>query len=400
MGESSGKSETSVLCRVGTILWKICDPIIENRKRSLEFDEWSERQTEGLLKALDKDSRVTETGRLGFSGGKPDRYAFYPSEIDGALFDDILSERNMFMALQLYDNISFTVKVPLKNQPKHYDVDDVPAEEYSAVWNGHTLYVAWQQEGQSIPRSGGHVVVDILSDAVRSIGHDLFVQSCEPSCSNQFMHTTIRIVEPDPENEQQEYISPLSWNAVLLHDEEPADLKGMLSRVAQSLDNTVDNFAVFKNRSRQLINLEGLIRDETRILLSHYYQTQRHSLRPLVTRMVDYRKKRGWSRDIRLHLARVWLGMILLENTRRTWSEYRRRFDIDVDNSESESLFMTDYRDDLERVKSLQLDRLEAAATQISERLDSGAVVSATQIGALAGGFAGGAVGLLANLLT
>jgi hypothetical protein len=330
--------------------------------------------------------------------GKPGSFRFFPGQSFETSADDLLRSTDSFLGLRIYDNIVFEVKVPVKNQPKHYGADDVPSDEYIAAWDGITLYVAWRNKSGYIPRSGGHIVTGILSDALVKMGDILYNQACEPNCTNQFMHTTL-ICLPGEEGKEIRMGSRVDLSAQIL-DPNPNDLHGLLKRLAVLLDDGAKYFATFKNLGNRLAWVESLVRTDTDLLLNHYYEMQNRKVLSMKTRVKKMRETRSIKTDIRLRLARVWLGLSNIETLRRAIAENQVLFENDKIENKTEALFEVDYRDDLNKIQTLDTERLEAMALQVSERLDSGAVVSATTYGALAGGFAGGALGVLANFIS
>jgi hypothetical protein len=69
--------------------------------------------------------------------------------------------------------------------------------------------VIWEQDNNHVPPSGGHIVIDVLRDAVSAEqGDELVNQACSSYCSFKFMHPTMPLKqltddERDELNENQ-----------------------------------------------------------------------------------------------------------------------------------------------------------------------------------------------------
>ena len=97
------------------------------------------------------------------------------------------------------DPIAFQLHVPAKNQPKVFDSDTIPSEDYFVLWDGGNLLVGWEQPaGGHVGSSGGHIVEEVVEQAVERAGVDLMVQACNPDCACVFLHTAIHaVVQPE-----------------------------------------------------------------------------------------------------------------------------------------------------------------------------------------------------------
>jgi hypothetical protein len=72
------------------------------------------------------------------------------------------------------------VDVPAKNQRRIIESDSLP-NRYDIYWDGEVCLVGWEHNSdESIPLSGGHVVIDVTKTALEALDFGLYVQACNP----------------------------------------------------------------------------------------------------------------------------------------------------------------------------------------------------------------------------
>lgn len=145
-----------------------------------------------LLQALNADPRVLEVVAPDLNDYWTSRMSMYPDR-PRASTGGILTGNDSFKALALSSYLRFQIRVPIKNQPMHGGAQDIPSDTYWVAWNGVSVFVMWEQKGDWIPISAGHVVEDVLRDVLEAISCSLYVQACGPGCDYGFMHTSIQI---------------------------------------------------------------------------------------------------------------------------------------------------------------------------------------------------------------
>jgi hypothetical protein len=172
------------LFRMGTFFWSVhpdTDP-----------DEAGEKLVKDVVSQLTSDSRVTYVVPPDFEHGFCSSQTFYPSAVEN--FQAMMFGSDALEALEVTPPIMFRIQVPIKNQPlREGRYADIPSDSYWAAWNGITLVVMWSQYDDEIPMSGGHVVIDVLRDAVAASGAKLVNQACSSGCSFKFIHSTMVI---------------------------------------------------------------------------------------------------------------------------------------------------------------------------------------------------------------
>lgn len=374
-------SQAQRLMRVGTWLWVIPPSV----------GATNEELSEALGKALQADTRVLQVNVPPLNPHWTGRRRVYPDRKRTSPAA-IRTGEDALQVLELSEHVTLQVRVPVKNQPTHGGFDDVPSDTYWVAWDGVSVFVLWEQFNADETISGGHVVADILRDAVESVGSDLYVQSCSPGCDFMFLHRTLRVVF-DPEVDlfaiRQDAGTRLLDMAVGL-DREPAKLMELLPILLKS---TVSDFANFKNLGRRLIDLEEVCRQDLTHLL-HHYQQHAQLVAQGVGRaaLLERWRERGWRREASALVSDVWLALANMETLRRGWD--RERQDV-ARETDVLPLFDLDFARDVTEVEATNMSAVAGSVTQVAAELNNRLVVVATGWGALAGGLAGGLVGLL-----
>lgn len=288
----------------------------------------------------------------------------------------------------------FQVRIPIKNQHAHAGTNDIPSDTYFVTWDGVSVFILWEQDDENIPISGGHVVAEVLDDALDAVDSALYVQSCNPGCEYMFLHQTIQLLE-DSEVDDFEIKTGKRDQEVLVTFDELDDPSMQVIWVALSLGGAMENFAEFKNYGRRLIDLEHACRLDLGHLLTHYAdhaELVHLGWKPKYLRLRW--RNRGWRKEARSLVASVWLALANIESVRRRWDQERLNI---ADDAEYVPLFSADFSRDVVTIDSLRLEPVSENVNQIAGWLDNRAVVWATSLGALAGGLAGGAATLIGS---
>lgn len=392
------KARHKRMLRMGTFFWKLPPKMRDTTIDGLAL-------VRQLVARLREDPRVVLVR-------DPDRdfdtdytrETFYPS--DASDLDSILFGTDVMTALCKSFPIAFRVRVPIKNQPLRDGVADIPSDTYTAVWNGVTLVVLWSQADDAIPFSGGHIVIDVLRDAVEGEpGSSLINQACSPGCQFQFMHPTIRL---DPLTADQiddgvdfnlSKIPGRDHFIIAASDADDDDEIEAALGLTYTLIHTANQFANVKTLGQRIIAIEDTARNELSNAIALQYKKAKISLLPLQQRVYARWKSRSTTRQLRETLFALYLCLTNLEKVMRIWEEESRTFKERASEEGLLPFFEGDSKSDEVRIQSLRLNHLESAVEQVSESLNNSAMVAATLGGALAGGLAGGALGAVATAI-
>lgn len=395
----SATADAVRVLRIGTFYWQL--PTGPQAPRH-EFATLA-RQLAGRLRS---DPRVVSV-RDPDSDRDTTEYrleTFYPAEAPD--LDSILFGSDAMTALFRSFPIAFRVRVPVKNQPIHDGVADIPSDTYTAAWNGVTLVVLWTQNTDHIPLSGGHIVIDVLRDAVEGQpGASLVNQACSANCHFQFMHPAIRL-EPVPFDDAEDGVdfrlSEVPGRRHFLVCTSTADDEDDFEHVlglTYTLIHTADQFATLKSLGRRVISIEETAREELSKAIAIQYEESKNALLPVHERVGKKWTFRQKKRNLRKSVIALWLCIANLETLIRSWEEERRTFIESASEDGQLPFFEIDSKSEDALIQSLRLDHLESAVEQVSQSLNNSAMVAATLGGALAGGLAGGALGALATAI-
>lgn len=251
----------------------------------------------------------------------------------------------------------------------------------------------WEQQDEFLPISGGHAVEAVLEDVLARIDCRLYVQSCSPNCDFLFVHQTIQIDADEGatsfafQGKGDGY--PITYLAEFrIHDPtEEVVLLGLAIRHA------VGNFADFKNVGRRLIDLEGEVREDLAHLLAHYHSHAMLAAAGMSPKTLKRRwQSRGWRREAWSLVSGIWLAMANMESLRRAWRDEQ---DYLADGEDVAPLLLRDFARDIASVEALDLHPVAETVSQVTAALNNQTAARAASWGALAGGVAGGATGIL-----
>jgi hypothetical protein len=344
---------------------------------------------DAVVRALESDPRVT-------SVNAPDKiedewsvpWKVLPSPADRT---GLITGNDALHGLRFSDPIRFSVDVPEKNQRRVLDTDEVP-RRYQAVWDGVILLVTWTMSTDaSMPMSGGHVVSEILSDATKNAGYDLYVQACNAACDYEFAHTSLRFRRrksgEDVEYLESKYFSEVE--ALVPEGDDP------IEEVFWDLSRLAFEFTHLKNLGRRILEIEGDGRSAVSRLLAIDVERSELALAGPWQRIRSAWGLRGWRRASRREIARVWAALANIELLTRQWDSIRFPFEQESKERGRDSLFRRDYADEVDRVASFNPEVLRASVQESAIRLDNKALFLVTGMGAVAGAVAGGIVGAI-----
>jgi hypothetical protein len=259
------------------------------------------------------------------------------------------------------------------------------------------LLVTWKLgRTEPMPMSGGHVVKEILHDALLRVGHELYVQGCNPGCTHDFAHTTIRFL-PGPEGLEEVEFRDSPWfaEAEALVPSMPEEI--LRNYVYLDISLAVRDFTKLKNLARRILETEAAARSALGSLMWLNYKRAQLPSEPIGESLQRRWEMRGWRAESHRLIARVWLALAGIETLRRQWSADRFSFEDGLDTRGQATLFKLDYADEVDRVASLDLELMRSGVQEAAGRLDSGALLRVTAIAAVAGAVTGGLVGAVAS---
>jgi hypothetical protein len=350
-----------------------------------------------LRSALEEDPRVQWV-----RGGIPEKhwdqqpqyYPFPPNSYESSLLGT-----DLVRSFTLSDEFTFKVHVPKKNQPKRYDVDDIPTEDYLAKWNGEVLAVFFEHAPTyDVAFSAGQVVGDILQEVTEQVGLGLYRQGCSLSCDDLFSHTSLAIIpsehavegpividEPKdapPDMPLMEAYVPVSWDM-----QEIADTCFLELKVA------IAYFYRMKNTAHRLLHVDHMMTHERSDLLELQYQRAKFPEARLSRKVQELWKLRSWSNKAQAAMARLWLQVSEIEDLKRTWSRERFEYRRDAAQFGRELLFLIDDDDDVSSIEEIDLSLTQSALDNAAGRLDARSISLITLVATLAGGIGGALVG-------
>lgn len=374
--------------RAGTFLWRLSAKQAADLREAEDPFAIEAKWLFDLKTALQEDSRVTDISQsnldLHYSGTE----TYYPS-LGRTTKDAIISGSDAFEVFYFSGPIFIQIHVPTKNQPLHHGADDIPSEDYVISWDGTTVVVAWEQEDEALPLSGGHIARSILEAAVEQVGSSLYDQACTPMCRNLFFHSVGVLRESIDPGSEPTYHSSLEHRGVDVSVPSADDLEDALKWFLLDTSLTIHMFAEFKNVGRRLLDVHKIAEAATSRLLALQYFEASAAMGSRIMKIKRFRTSTANRREMRSLLATAWLCISHIETLRRQWSELENSLAHDDSRPFIEVFLATDFAGDRQRVRDVQTAPLRAALDNVSVRLDASAMVMTTALGGLAGAVAG-----------
>ncbi len=266
-----------------------------------------------LTDALDKDFRVDQLT----APARP-RYDF-PTSLLSDWRDDLSNDplERLDAATQtlhapvLEEPLTFTVSVPEKHQYPAFLTDDErarwptpAARDYIVVWSGSTFLVAWTQRTDSPTRYGGHVVWEVLMDALRAAGFSPRRQYPTISHESIRVRSDMNVTEaqltevPDGDGSTLDLAVPIAFDPVALATFTFAHL-GAALRALYGATSARNSFHL--SAALQRADLQALLRLQLESA-SRHLGFGRAAIRSRWT-------NRHWRRQSRQLIARLWYSM-------------------------------------------------------------------------------------------
>jgi hypothetical protein len=367
-------SDGDLVARFGSFLLTSVEP----------FEPPYIRTLDAIASSLEADPRVSSVQSPGeIDEGWCIERRVFPSPADG---ESLVSGGDALQALQFSEALLLSIR-----QPPHPEDDEKPTK-YSVVWDGFLAVVTWRtQSARPVGLFEGHVVREILGEALERLGLCLYLQGCNPDCTHKFAHTSIRFV-PDPDDpEDIQYVEAENWaeveaRAPIMDDDELAGF------FFSDLLLAMRSFTVLKNVGQRILELEVDSRAKLSELMQFNFERARLPTLPISERVKARRTQRKWLHKSRFLIARIWLTLSNIEYLRREWSALRFDFEGSSGENGKRKLFERDYADEVDRVQSLDLDLVRSGVQEMAERLDSRALLRVTAVAAVAGAIAGGLI--------
>jgi hypothetical protein len=279
-----------------------------------------------LRDALRSDNRVVDATIARAPDRSPTTARSVFPAARGDYTTELITGRDQRPSLQFFTPLELTIRVPIKNQPNHTPFDEIASEEYFAVWDGWVLAIGWEQDSDDVPPAGGQVIAQILEQAAEACDAGLYIQACSPWCEHLFNHVTL-LVEGDPAATDSAVApSTTLYQAVLTWPSPITSAAEATWAAYQEFSIPIQSFASMKNLGRRILDLERAARGELLGLMKLQYERAHASEHPLWERPVLLWQIRGWRKQSRASLARLWMTLTAIEELKREWSDTRVHF--------------------------------------------------------------------------
>lgn len=355
---------------------------------SAEASALSEEVSKQLVLALGADSRVDDIE------APPANDVHNARTVSVFSLDDEAppNEQLPFRTIRLNSDISFSIRVPEKNQPKYRNLADIPANQYHVRWNGMFAVVQWNQVDGRASGSGGHVALEVLAEAAKTAGFDLEVIACNRSCVHRFLHGDI-VTFFESSGAERRYRWNVETSAAYADHRALDDPNDQLTKTFTDIEQALERYLISKTRATRVLDLEDYARSCNGELteLNYRFATRRRFPRPGA--IVDLWKFRRIGAQRTELLASMWHSVSLLETNHRYWT---------VDNAELTRYLKSPklkgiapmLDDDRDAMTSVDVSLVRASLEDAGTRVDSSKMVWATGAGAL-GALLGAIVGSL-----
>ena len=350
-----------------------------------------------LAETLDRDHRV-EVLRRPARQDAVDHSHYFPYMITGNA-QPSLQGRDSFISPKAQSPIIFRVDVPDETAAK-VDFGEATLYEgpYFVAWDGNSL-VAVRREPLVILDASGHPsavpvstygraesVLDVVRQAARESGAEVFIQACERSCGNGFIHTDAFLVRPGLGG----LVAPQPGRRVYERDWADQLGEAVVAEWFEDLDVVLSGFHRLKNQAARLKDLIAFIGVHLTTLLTLQQRHFAAEAEPLMERVKARWKMRGWRRESRSLVGDIWIASAQIEVLKRAWEHEGRLHDTGAGWFELSNLFELDLGSDAANIREYDSELTRSALDSFTTRLDSRSVVFATAAAGVAG--IGGAV--------
>jgi hypothetical protein len=343
---------------------------------------------------LRSDTRVTSIDPPTLDDAWTASLIFYPAAEDEDLTRSELLQAAHFHGVRFSHPLRFWIHVPIKNQETYSATDEVPSEDYLVYWNAETILVAWPHPAEKwVGIAGGQIVADILTTAASRVDCDIYIQPCEPTCRNLFLHTDIRVI-PDPNGKQVSGRQAGVFTYVVTIPAEDT-CEAVSDALWDEYSRAVERFGRAKSLAQRVLDLDRTVQRDLETLAELHHNRAAAANASIWQRTKAVWTFRGWRRQSRDLLAALWRTLGQLEQARRGWAAARFTYEQSATEAKLTDFFARDEAADFRAVESLDASLAESSIEYAAGRLDTSAVIMATVGGALAGTLAGAVVSLI-----
>lgn len=298
-------------------------------------------------------------------------------------------------ALQISPPLQFTVQIPRRLQaPKGANADSVPSEEYWVVWDGVVVVVLWKCEDSPHPFGalGGVAVIKLLDEIVKKSDNAVTAQPCGPNCDYLFAHCDIQVVATDEQEDGREFKEAGRWRVSLEIGHEHAAPDAAASSVYRIIGLASRLFAHMRSDGKAISDIEESAREDLDELLEIYHTTT------LIGSLVSPKswkarwELRGWRRNAKRLIARLWLALSALEARRHDWANNKFSYDRAANSLGRNLIFRHEYDDEVNYISAVDVSSIESSVAYAASHLDTQSLVKTTAIAAIVGGIMGAVI--------
>jgi hypothetical protein len=292
------------------------------------------------------------------------------------------------------------VKVPRRVQAAGgNDINEVPTDEYWAIWDGITIAVLWRYGDSTKPfgQGAGRVVLQIVREAARKATAQALIEPCGPNCDFPFAHARLFLRSVEDEVEVPFVHAGTKDVNVLVPGMTKAE-DGLRYLFAE-LSFVGFCFATMRSHGATIQEVANRARSDLTELLKVYYMavSRRFSFRRLATFSWwrDFKWRRGASRLI----ASLWLAVATIETQKLEWSNVKFVYDDSASHNGTALVFKSEYLQDANVIEHIDVSGVKAAVEHASSRIDTRSLVIATTVAAIVGALVGAIVGAIVSTL-
>jgi hypothetical protein len=344
----------------------------------------SDSVTESLLKALDKDSRVSGVLEIQEHFHVDNARTFTFNALDEGE-EDLGKAIESYYSLRLNTAIRFRVHVPIKNQPRYRGLEDTPAEDYLVLWDGLWVAVQWSQETPRATGSGGHIALDVLEDVARSAGFEVKIIACAPGCMHRFAHADLVTFSGERANHSTFHSTGRAGVAstVVTPFSYASDDAVTLSQIEGALAVIMGYFAETKSVADGILFLEERARNNSAELLNiSYLRASKRRFPHLLGWLKDSFRLLGSRSHSRKLIAEMWLSLALIESWKRSWNDRNAALAESLEAGNAQALASD--LDDGRGVEDIDMTLVRESLQETATRMDGRAILWATLLGAVA----------------
>lgn len=360
-----------------------------------EARRFADEVQEKIETALEADSRVSEVIHVRSSAvDNASTHSYWKIHDDQEKLTDSFDG---YEGLRFNRVTVFRVRVPLKNQPRYRNMDDVPSDDYLVVWDGESAIVQWEQDSPRSTGSGGHVVLALLEEVVAATGYEVEVVACAPTCHHRFVHADF--VSFSGEHDHDEF--QINGSALIGSTVEtpwgkrPSDIEN-LNHTYRALQGPLAVYGQARSLATFILFLEHRARgDSADVLAIAHQRASRSTIRHPRQWVRDTWALRGSRRESRELMSGLWLALVTIDSQRRVWRALERRLRESLRTARMPVL-VSELDVDTAQIEAQDVSLLKDSVAELGARTEGRQLLLATGSGAVAA-LAGAA---LAALLT